>query len=408
MGSWLAAQGLAGSTAGADFVRGIYWLPNPVSGLPTRASQAEWFASFMAAGTSSRTYWDASGKLRSNLAANQPRFSWESGRRRLVLEDALTNKLECRKHNPVDAGKIAVGAPPAGATYGVADRPDEIAAMGLDPICTNGKVYFADNPSGSGAPFFIYPVGLTGNVNPHTLDLFGWSTGAGTKPTLRLESGGTGAKIIESSPGRVTCPGLTPGSSSDRIVIIVWPGTTVFFILPGLYEQAFAPHAPIPGDALAAVTRPIESFQILPAIVSMLAGGATALVRGKLTTPAPNARVLGGRSSVALISRGPSDANITAYNQVVALRADSDDGGFSSDFGAVFAGSNAPSRKVCLNGSAIAEDANETGVTDGVVYLGRCAALSAPVGSGFYDQTAWFPEIADNARIQSLAVPYAA
>jgi hypothetical protein len=48
---------------------------------------------FTCASTVERTYFDASGTLRNDLAANQPRYDWSTGKRRLLLEPMAWNSL---------------------------------------------------------------------------------------------------------------------------------------------------------------------------------------------------------------------------------------------------------------------------------------------------------------------------
>jgi len=88
---WLASRGLGWSTAGADFRKRRFWLP---VGTSVRwASEAEWTTQYTAAGTTSRTYFDASGARRNDLAANALRYTWTGGVRRLINEAASTNAI---------------------------------------------------------------------------------------------------------------------------------------------------------------------------------------------------------------------------------------------------------------------------------------------------------------------------
>ena len=93
--AYLNSVGLGGSTAGADFEHGLYWLPQGGAAGPARwCSQNEFFGQYTCADSSGvRTYFDAAGIMRSGPGVNAPRFTYSNGRKWLLLENATANLL---------------------------------------------------------------------------------------------------------------------------------------------------------------------------------------------------------------------------------------------------------------------------------------------------------------------------
>lgn len=100
---WYEGAAYADLAAVADFNNDQYAITEvTLANVPTAtaaelkvkrsATFAEWFA-FVTTGTTSRTYTDASGVLKNDLAANQPRFTYINGKRQLRLENAGTNLI---------------------------------------------------------------------------------------------------------------------------------------------------------------------------------------------------------------------------------------------------------------------------------------------------------------------------
>lgn len=98
---WFAAPAFADLAAVADFNADRYAItavPTAQIGSASAAelcvkrssSFAEWFA-FTAASTTARSYLDAGGALRNDLAADQPRFDFRNGRRQLAVSNGATN-----------------------------------------------------------------------------------------------------------------------------------------------------------------------------------------------------------------------------------------------------------------------------------------------------------------------------
>lgn len=98
---WFADQALADLAAVADFNNDRYAITTvPLANVPTATaaelcvkracSFAEWFA-FTASSTTARSYTDASGALKNDLSADQPRFDWLNGKRQLGLNGPATN-----------------------------------------------------------------------------------------------------------------------------------------------------------------------------------------------------------------------------------------------------------------------------------------------------------------------------
>jgi hypothetical protein len=184
---------------------------------------------------------------------------------------ALTNKITAVKANPVDTTNLTK-AGDAASVLSVVDDSAELALVGLDAICSSGKVYKLDNTAGSGGAF----VTITGNVdntNKHSLQVFARSSGSDVSNLLRLNGGGSGSENIDSS-GYVNylVENDTPTSTTRRFEIRVTNGFSVYFILPGLYESPIAPPSPIIGDDTAAAQTMSETVTSTPIADTKLVG----------------------------------------------------------------------------------------------------------------------------------------
>jgi len=170
-------------------------------------------------------------------------------------EPARTNKVTCRKHNPIDTTNITTSG---GATVTTELDTTEIAAAGLGQICTSGRVYKAVFDGTS--PGFVLFAGASGNTNIHSSSITARVVGiVGVPVEFGLQT--TTRPILTSATyARVKQENIAPSSSSTQVIIYKPSGTgTVYFILPQLEEGAFATSA-IPGDTLATVTRPATNY----------------------------------------------------------------------------------------------------------------------------------------------------
>ena len=101
--AWFEAPAYADLAAIADFGADRYAITTvPLAGIAAasaaelRVKRAASFAeliAFTCSASAARSYLDAQGTLRADLAADQPRFDWTNGRRQLALNGAATNLL---------------------------------------------------------------------------------------------------------------------------------------------------------------------------------------------------------------------------------------------------------------------------------------------------------------------------
>ncbi len=410
--AWLAARGLAGSTAGGDFRARRYWLPALAAGQARWASEAEFFGQFTAG--AGRAYMDAAGILRADLAANQPRFTYVGGVRRLVIEGQIANKVTTPKHNPTTiAGWTTNGV----ASLSVVDDTAALGAAGLSAICTTGAVYRIDNAAGGGADYVQLPGGASA-VAAHALDAY-VRVVAGSGASMSFSTSGAGSiNLPAAGTGyvRVSNTG-TPTAVGQRLQFYVPAGAVIHIILPGLYDRAAPPPPyPIIGDTAAAVTQAGESFRLPAAIEVMMggAGGRTALVRCSLFSTAAAMALFSFGSGTeadrwqAYVGGSPARTFLSVMTGNASIASISTAGGTiipGEAFGAAAAIAAADYAVDDSKGALAASTAAGAlpAVTRG--YVGRRQDGGA-TGHGLYDLVALWPSRLPDARVQALAVAY--
>lgn len=405
LAAYLSARGLAGSVAGADFRRRLYWLPLATDPTKARwASEAEFFAQFTATSTATRPYFDAGGVLRADLAANQPRFSHFGGTRRLVLENALTNKLLCRKHNPIDLAQLGSGGD-AAAVLSLVDDRSALSAAGLSAVCSNGMVYKVSNTAGTTSAVLAFN-GSVGNTNVHCVQA--WMRGTGTVDLRLSDASASVSAPLVSNWVQYQSGGGTPTAINMTMRVVIPAGAILYLILPGLYEQPFAPHAPVIGDTIATTVRAAESFRLPAGLETAMQGSAgTVLVRMA-------ARRAGTSSSEIPVALGGPAHPVVGVRSAGAIRTmvdgtstlDATLGGGSplSGLGAAVSWSAAGTAS-CANAGAVSTTATPLQpAVRSALYLGRAAAAGYAFGDGAYDLVAAWPD-RDDARLRATAVP---
>ena len=171
-------------------------------------------------------------------------------------EPARTNKVTCRKHNPVDLVNLAKTGD-AAAVLSVVDDTVALTAAGLINICTNGKVYKLDNSAGV-VPAYASTGSPSGNLNQHGGSIYARITSGTGKIQL---SGANFAPVIAfagASYAKYSGVG-TPAATGDQLLARADAGAVIYFILPQLEEGTFCTSV-IPGDTLAAVTRSATNY----------------------------------------------------------------------------------------------------------------------------------------------------
>lgn len=174
-----------------------------------------------------------------------------------LIEPARTNKVTCRKANPVDTTDITK-AGDAASVLSVVDDVAALAAAGLDKICTSGKVYKLDNSAGSAQASCILS-GTTSNLNQHIFTVYARVSG-GTgiiSDNTALTSNFTNTTYARLSLLCTLNASVTGGVRAAA-------GAIVYFILPQFEEGAFST-SPIAlasdgSDPLTALTRPAANL----------------------------------------------------------------------------------------------------------------------------------------------------
>ncbi|MCB5270496.1 MAG: hypothetical protein LHW56_01470, partial [Candidatus Cloacimonetes bacterium] len=219
-----------------------------------------------------------------------------------LIQPASTNKVTCRKSNPVDTTNITkVGD--AAAVLSVVDDSAALASAGLDNICTSGKVYKLDNTEGI-TEARVNISGASGSINQHWLGCHIRMTGCEANyPSLRI-SAGTAVPGYDSSVStgyiRKTI-GYSEVSSSAILQVWAPPGAIVYFILPQLEEGAFLT-SPIckdstGADPLTSLTRPAANLT-RPTAGTALAAQNNFAIYGRVIPKA------GGGTNVKVFSTG--------------------------------------------------------------------------------------------------------
>jgi len=163
--------------------------------------------------------------------------------RRAKIEPTRTNLCTCRKINPTDTTNVSVVV--------LADDVDALAAVGLDKICTSGKVYKLDN-SGGGTSATAVISGVTANTNQHSFSVYARSSGT---CYVQLVGGGGQISFNSNTYALRKSENFTPVAGRS-LTLVVGAGVVAYFILPQLEEGAFCT-APIitAADPLATITR---------------------------------------------------------------------------------------------------------------------------------------------------------
>lgn len=199
---------------------------------------------------SAATYTNNDGKLVS-AATNIARFDHAGAgcKLGLLLEGAITNKNTNYNANPTATTSFSTSGDAAG-TLSVVDDTAALAAAGLDLLCTSGKVFCANNSAGS-TDYTVSLPGTTGNTNKHSASVYIRSPHGGTVCTIALN--GSPVSITGNATyQRYKHENQTPGSSSQRTVMVVPAGKTVYFILYQLEENAFSTSVAVTTGSTAA------------------------------------------------------------------------------------------------------------------------------------------------------------
>lgn len=424
--NWYDASAYDLMTAGADFNNDRYFLPAAGSDLTVGANSysltkvggkypkqsatfAEWFA-FTASSTAARTYTDNTGVLKSDLAANAPRFTYANGKRQFRLEDQCTNlvtysgAMDNAAWNIWNSGRTANAAvAPDGTTTATLVYPIGTAAVpGLYSSAVTvqtmsvfakaaGKSWLCllDVNATGGAAWFDLTNGVIGTViTGYTATMTavgnGWYRCSVTKTS--------GAIGWFPEFGVADADASNTGTASGTNGIYVWG----FQAENAAFASDYIP------TTSSAVTRAIETARFSPLMEAILQRSAASVVVRGQTYAQDNGRIIGGDTTDALLMRASNTA--VRANKTSNLDATLGGGGTLTAANGVALGFDGSGRSLTGNGGTIATDANGPGGRT-TVYLGRDATNGAGTyGFGYYDFVGISPERLTNTQLQTLAV----
>jgi hypothetical protein len=194
---------------------------------------------------------DSNGKMQL-VPANIPRFRFSGGVRRYLVEPSRTNKLTCNSINPTSAAGFTIAS--GTGTIGVINKATELAAAGLDQICTNGTVFDFNNTAGTGTLQVRSSVQV-GNLNPHSISAYILCADSLYCGTLKI-TGSTEQALIQQSGTqqfqRYVVDNITPNNSVRQMEWNIPQGRRIFVILPQLEEGPYATSPIVTAGAAAA------------------------------------------------------------------------------------------------------------------------------------------------------------
>lgn len=417
-----------GNTTGTAKVSAIYvaqFSPRPT----LRDATFDEVFTYTCSSTTARTYIDAAGIMRNDLAIDQPRWDWSTGKRRLLNEGQSTNLLlRSQEFDNASWSKTAT-------TIAANSAPSPDGTNGADSIV----------PAASTAAHFVMQSATVVASTTHTFSVYVASGGAthvqiaydngasvGGFMNVRLSDGtvtrgpeaaGGGTAVsgkVEAAfggyrlqitaqhtgtTGRCSVTTLTAATAASGLFATTTTTGAELLNVWGaqLEAQAFA-SSYIPTTS-ATVARQVESAKLSPLAQAIVNRAAlTVAVRGRLTNTSTASRALFGNdgSGTLLFAANASQTVVSNWNGASGILGTLGSGAFNtSAFGAVLA-FDSGGRVVAANGGAIASDTAAVG-NRAVTYLGRSPG-SATWGDGFYDNFVLYAARVSNAAVPALAV----
>lgn len=410
-----------GNTTGAAVVSRIYvarFSPRPA----LRDATFDEVFSYTCSSTTARTYIDAAGVMRNDLAIDQPRWDWSTGRRRLLLEGQSTNLVlnsAEMDHASWSKSGVTVTADattsPTGATD--MDKVVEDASSGSHieqqfyAGFTSGTPYTVSLHAKAAERSFVWLFLPSAAFGVAQIAYFNLATGA-----VGTTSGTPTAKMTALQNGVYRCcltaTATTTAGGNTGFGIAATNGTSSYQGVAGngiyawgahLEAQSFA-SSYIPTTS-ATVTRAVESAKLSPLAQAVVSRAAcTIAARGKLENPATSARAIFGNDSsgTLLYATAASNTLVSNWNGATRLDGTLGSGAFNTtDFGAALAFDSC-GRAVAGNGGAAGTDTNQVGFKS-VTYLGRSPGASI-YGDGWYDAMVLYPHRISNTNLPLLAV----
>lgn len=149
-----------------------------------------------------------------------------------LCEPARTNKVTCRKSNPIDTTNLTKGGD-AASVLSVVDDTAALTAAGLIGVCSLGKVYKLDNSAGTTEARILSGASVAGanSISAYVKGETGKIGASGSAAHLTAFAA-SGIYIRVKSENKT----LVDGNQFD---LRVDAGAVVYFILPQLEEGAF-------------------------------------------------------------------------------------------------------------------------------------------------------------------------
>lgn len=210
------------------------------------------------------TYRDQNGAL-ALAAPHQPRLDHDENGEPLglLVEGSRKNELATHNANPTDTSGWITGGDASGV-LSVVDAPVPLSAVGLEKICSGGKVFKVDNSAGASS-FYVESDVTVGDLDirscfAYTCILEG---SAGTNGTFGIGYDADQGTHVHRRDAweKVIVENVTPSATNRRLRIKAYPGQVIHFILPQLEKGAFA-SSPIITTGAAAI-RALDAVYIL-------------------------------------------------------------------------------------------------------------------------------------------------
>jgi len=413
------------------------WTPRPT--LRT-ASFNEVFA-YTASSTTARTYVGSDGLIKNDLAADQPRWDFSSGRPRLLLENQSTNLFTHSQNfdtatsgSTWNKGTMSVTADSGASPTGTIDA-DLLVEAGAGIMRNNAAItvvtattytvsayvkrsncdwirsIIADSTGYTNGVEIWFNL-ATGAVGTYQTRGTGWTT-AGT-PTITPAPNGfyrIAFSFVTSGTALFwainTASANASGTRAD-----VGSGTGIgseYFLWGAQLEAASFASSYIPTTS-ATVTRLIETARFSPLVEAILGPacpGDTLRVTASLLSPDTAARRVAGNSGAGDATYISTDSNnvlAANWNGSVNLQATAGSGGWRQGSGSTLAW-NSSGRSIAINGGAIATDTSLT-VSTAPSYLARNGTVGTQYADGFYDSFAVWPFRATDSSVAGLSTPW--